>query len=160
MAAFIPSELKRFRTSIVAGTISIFLIVAVFTFIGGSLRHGFVDTLLNWRNLLHTYLFLSAPLSLFSSLMLSLFNPVAFSNEGIYGYSVNGKKILLLWEGILQVRKFTLLNLTWLRIYSKADKNVLWLPLFQARPAEFLHEIGKLAPADSPIRNFLKPKNA
>ncbi len=177
MADFIPPGLKRFRTSIVAGAIAMFLLTVVFTFIGGIWLHGFDVTVNNWRYLLRTYLVLSAPLSFFSSLMLARLNPVAFSNGGIYGYTLRGKKFFfpwedipwedipwedipwedIPWEDILQARRFRFLNLRWLRIYSKTSKNVLWLPLFQSRPVEFLHEIGKFAPPDSPIRNHLRP---
>jgi hypothetical protein len=157
MADFIPPGLKRFRTSIVAGAIAMFLLTVVFTFIGGIWLHGFDVTVNNWRYLLRTYLVLSAPLSFFSSLMLARLNPVAFSNGGIYGYTLRGKKFFFPWEDILQARRFRFLNLRWLRIYSKTSKNVLWLPLFQSRPVEFLHEIGKFAPPDSPIRNHLRP---
>ena len=159
MANFIPPTLKKFRGSIISGTIFVFLVAAVFTCIGIVIRHGFADILRHWRVLVSTILFVTAPLSFLLSLAFILLYSVAFSNEGIYSYSVLGTKCFLRWDDILQVRRFKLLNLTYLRIYSKADKNVLWLPLFQSQPAEFMREIGKFAPPGCPIRNHLRPIN-
>jgi hypothetical protein len=162
MASFIPPELKRFRAPIIPGAIFIFLLMVVFTFVGTILLDGLGNTLTlrYWRILLGTYLFVGAPFSILGSLILVLRNPVAFSNHGIYAFSFSGKKCFLRWEDILQVQRFKLLNLTWLRVYSKSSKHVLWLPLFHSHPAEFLHEIGELAPANSPVRYFLRPGNS
>lgn len=159
MANFIPPALKKFRGSIISGTIFVFLLAVAGAFVFEISVHGFADTIRHWPIFVGASLFWGAPVSLFSVLALVLLNPVAFSNEGIYGYSVWGTKCFLHWEDIQQARRFKLFNLTWLRIYSKANKNVLWLPLFQSQPAEFMREIGKFAPPGSPIRNHLRPIN-
>ena len=157
MADFIPSGLKKFRSSMTSGTIFLFLLVIAGACILEISLNGFADGLRHWRIWVGVWLFVSAPLNFLFSLVLVLKAPVAFSNEGIYGYSVRGTKYFFIWEDIRQVRRFRFLNLTYLRIYSKVDKKVLWLPLFQSRPVEFLHEIGKFAPPDGPIRNHLRP---
>lgn len=160
MADFIPPNLKRFRSSIFSCAIFIFVGGTVFICIGTILLDGFAGTLHHWRLLLGISLFLSLPFSFVYSLALAVLSPpVAFSNDGIYAFSFSGKKRFLRWENILQIRRFRLFNLAYLRIYSKVNKDILWIPLFQSRPVEFLHEIGKFAPGDSPIRYFLKPGN-
>jgi hypothetical protein len=159
MADFIPPTLKKFRASILSGAIFILLLSATGTCVGVILLRGFADVLHRLHILVGGLLFVDAPLSFLFSLALVLKAPVAFSNEGIYGYSVRGTKCFLPWKDILQVRRFRFLNLTYLRIYSKVNKNVLWLALFQSQPIEFIHEIGKFAPSDSPIRNHLRPIN-
>ena len=158
MADFIPPALKRFRASTLSIAFPVFIIAAP---IGVLIpMHGFADALYNWRAVC-AGLIAGAVTGLLYSFVTVVLNPAAFSNKGIYSHSFWGMKLRFLqWDDILQIRRFKLLNLTWLRIYSKTSKNVLWLPLFQSRPTEFLHEIGRFAPADSPIRNFLKPRNA
>jgi hypothetical protein len=159
MADFIPPGLKKFRASIKSGAFFILLLSATGTCIGLILLRGFADVLRHLHVLVGVWLFVDVPLSFLFGLALVLKAPVAFSNEGIYGYSVRGTKCFLRWEDILQVRRFRFLNLTYLRIYSKVNKNALWLALFQSQPIEFMHEIGKFAPPDSPIRNHLHPIN-
>jgi hypothetical protein len=159
MSDFNPPTLKKFRGSIKSCFIFIFLSGMAGVCIIQFFLHGFAHALRYWRIILSGLLFVGAPICILQALILVLLNPVAFSNEGIYDYSVLGKKRLLRWEDILEVRRFKLINLTWLRIYSKVNKSVLWLPLFQSKPTEFVREIAKFAPPNSPIRNHLSPGN-
>lgn len=80
--------------------------------------------------------------------------PVALTNEGIYGHSIWGKRQLIRWQDMASARTFTVLNLTWLRIYPTDGNKVTWIALFQAHDDEFSREIQRLAPADSPVLKF------
>lgn len=92
--------------------------------------------------------------SFFFSFILSLGFPAGFSAEGIYGHSFWGPRRFVAWSEIKNARTFYLLNLKWLRVYSAGGK-VLWLGLFQSRPAEFREAIRQFAPSNSPVLKFL-----
>ncbi len=91
------------------------------------------------------------PSSLFFSWLMSLLYPVHVSEEGLRGHSVWGGRMFCAWQDITEARKFRLINLRWLRIYSAKDRKVMWLPLFQSHEREFFEAIAQFAPADSPI---------
>ncbi len=81
--------------------------------------------------------------------------PAGFSPEGIYAHSFWGWRRFIRWPDVAKIKKITLFNLPWLRIYSRDSGKVAWLPLFQSCPAEFREEIRKFAPLNCPILNYL-----
>ncbi len=95
-----------------------------------------------------------SPLSFVFSLLISVGFPAGFSADGIHGHSAMGVPLFVSWSGIKDARVFYLLNLKWLRVYS-TDGRVIWLALFQSRPAEFREEIRRFAPPNSPVLRFL-----
>jgi hypothetical protein len=95
-------------------------------------------------------------ISLIVAWLHSVLYPVVFSPEGIYGYSIWGRRHFVPWQNIAMVRTVRLLNLRWLRILMSGDNKVIWLALFQSHKLEFQEEIRRLAPADSPILAHLQ----
>ena len=77
------------------------------------------------------------------------------SSSGIHGHSFWGMRHFLNWTEIIQVRRFKLGNLVYLRLYSGVDSRVIWFPLFQSPPIGFREEIRKFAPPNCPILNHL-----
>ena len=82
--------------------------------------------------------------------------PISLTAEGIYAQSSWGLPSFVRWQDIEAARHFTLLNLRWLRIYSRADKTVTWLPMFQSPELEFKLDMERLAPPDSPVLEHLE----
>jgi hypothetical protein len=87
--------------------------------------------------------------------MLARYFPVALCSEGLYGHSVWGVRRFIRWQDVAAVNRFRIINLRWLRIYSRVDKEVVWLAMFQSRPIEFHDEIRRLAPKGNPLLNHL-----
>lgn len=96
------------------------------------------------------------PTSIISAGLLSLFFPVRLTSEGIHAQSIWGLPRFIRWQDIQQARRFTFFNLRWLRLYSRADKSVTWVALFQSPSGAFSQEIHKLAPSDSPVLAHFK----
>lgn len=88
--------------------------------------------------------------------LLSVGYPASFSADGVYGHSFWGTRSFVRWQDIAVARTFRLLNLRWLRIYTTDYSKVVWLALFQSHKAEFLQEIQRLAPVDSPVFKHLQ----
>jgi hypothetical protein len=89
--------------------------------------------------------------SLIVALFFYRFFSAWFSSDGIYGHLFWGVRRFIRWQDIASVRRFSLLKLPWIRIYSGVDGKVTWLPLFQSRPFEFRQTIKEFAPFNSPI---------
>jgi hypothetical protein len=83
------------------------------------------------------------------------FFPVVLSKEGLHGHSVWGVRRFMRWQDIAAARPFRVFNLLWLRLYSKDGKDVIWLAMFQSRPAQFKDEVRKLASPDNPLLKHL-----
>lgn len=153
-----PSDVKRFKIAIQP----MLLYAFVAGFIG--LVLGFVLVLvLNghvaWRNVWGITKF-AVPIDVVfcAAVALAMYLvsiPTGIAAEGIYGQSTFGFRRFVRWADIAKVRKLTLLNLQFVRLYSSVDGRVTTVPLFQARPQEFRAEIHKFAPPESPILNVL-----
>lgn len=100
-----------------------------------------------------TLVIASIPVLLAYAELVSILSPVRLSSDGIYGHSFWGKKRFVRWQEVRAVKPIRILNLRFLRIYSTGNGKVTWLPLFQARKAEFIQEIQRLAPGDNPVLN-------
>lgn len=158
MAISIPSDVKRFRASIV----SLFFLCVIASVIGVALgfcliliHDGHVNLYKFWRT---TYTILPHFLICYfvgTLLLFLLILPVGFSSDGIYAHSFWGLRRFIRWQDIVKIRKFRLFNLRWLRIYSGTDGKVTWLPLFLSSPIKFGDEIRKFAPSNSPLLNHL-----
>jgi hypothetical protein len=154
MANEMPPDIKQFKVSI----FSLF-----FFFIGGVFIGVVISFFIIGRTDLHRFLYvieIGIPFFLLlvvimASLLYVITKPVGFSSDGIYASSQWGFRRFIHWSEIAKVRKYRLLNLKFLKIYSSVDGKVTKLRLFQARKNEFRDEIRKFAPPDSPILNFL-----
>lgn len=167
MSAPIPSDAQKFRTGILPSMIFIFVGgIAVgypFAFFLILTDHEFA---VNWQDILKFILFsisIIFPAALlfsfvFASVM-SVSFPTYISVHGIHGHSFWGKRRFIGWNEIAEAKKFTMFNLKYVHLYPVASRKFLSLPLFQSSQAEFLSEIAKFAPPDSPIRNHLRPIN-
>ncbi len=89
------------------------------------------------------------------ALLMSHYYSASFSSEGIYGHSFWGLRRFVYWRDVVDVRRFRLLNLPWLRVYT-TDSRVTWVALFQADKTEFRREIERLAPTGHPVLNHLR----
>jgi len=152
MAISIPSDCRKFRAAItpmfvcvsVMGIFGLFCVVLI-------LDGPHFDR--------HALAVASASVpvsSLVLSWLLSILYPASFSADGIYGHSFWGRRRFIRWQDVATARRFRLLNLRWLRIYTTGDSKVTWLALFQSHKADFRQEIQRLAPADSPVLNHIR----
>lgn len=80
--------------------------------------------------------------------------PIGISSKGLHAHSVWGFKRFIAWKDIKSVRTFRLLNLLWLRIYSKSNSRVTYLSLFLQDPKEVLKEMKKNTSARNPVVVF------
>ena len=94
------------------------------------------------------------PFALIMSWLLAVFFPTIVTPEGIYGHSVWGNRRFIRWQDIDHVKPFKLLNLRYLRLYSK-DQTVTWINLFPANPAQYYGTLRRLAPADAALLRFI-----
>jgi hypothetical protein len=147
MAISIPTNAKRFKVSVIWLSLWEFLVSAVLITCLILIQDGLKT---DARALIHAIIFV-----LFFSFVVGWITskvfPAWFSADGIYGHSFWGVRRFVRWQDIASVRRFTLLKLPWIRIYSSIDGQVTWLPLFQSRPAEFQQIIKEFAPLNSPI---------
>jgi hypothetical protein len=153
MADLIPPNVKQFRIAIIPMTIFIFVGSMGIALSGIIFEHGFANV--DWYFLMKGCVFFGLPCALLMAVMMCWLYPAGFSADGIYAHSSWGKRRYINWLEIEKVRKFTIFNLRWLRIYSSVSGKVAWLPLFQSRPTEFRNEIQKFAPPDNPLLNHL-----
>lgn len=163
MVIQMPPDVKRFKVSIA----SLLLFQAPGMPIGfvlgfcGHLPEVIPDGHVDWYLVLRVAKF-AAPLILlvyvimtFLLYIIFISFPTGLSPDGIYASSFWGFRRLIRWSDIAKARKFTLLNLQYLLLYSSVDGQVTWLPLFISPKKEFQNEIRKFAPPDSPILKFL-----
>lgn len=152
MSVRIPSGCRKFRPSVLKMFVSLMA--------GGILLGVASAPLLVGRQIDWDALMVGCESVPFTALLmawiLSVICPDALSNEGIYGHSTWGKRQLVRWQDMADARTFTVLNLTWLRIYSTDGNKITWIALFQAHDDEFCREIQRLAPADSPVLKFTR----
>ena len=153
MTDLIPLEVKRFRASIFSVMVSLFVVAVGLTTLAIIIKDGFSN--IRWLILLKVLVFLTAPLSFLCALRLHWKYTYGFSSDGVYAYSICGVRRHIKWEDVSKVRKFSIVNLSWLRIYSSIDGNITWLALSQARPVEFRAEIQKFAPSNNPLLEYL-----
>lgn len=150
MTFSIPSDCRKFKPAVAPLFICTFVLAAL----GG---FAFV-LMLDGSPFEHLALAVASAVVPVAALLLawvfSFFFPVSFSGDGIYGHSFWGRQRLVRWQDIGSAQPFTLLNLHWLRIYTRDYSAVTWLALFQSHNAEFQQELRRLAPAGNPI---LKP---
>jgi hypothetical protein len=159
MANPIPLDEKRFKVSI----LSLLLYSGMACCIGivvGYLAILFHDNHVDLQRFLHAVLLSIFPILLCGVIVTFLMYiatiSMGFSADGIYGGSFFGLRRFIRWTDIAKVKKFSLLNLKYLRIYSMADGKVTWLILNQAHKKEFFDEMRKFAPPESPVLQFLK----
>jgi len=153
MSEFPRTKSKTFRLA--APRVFIFLAAIGYPAYAASMLFRF-GTRMDWKwfllgaaALLPTSIFLAGAVSL-------LFPPVRLTAEGIHAQSAWGLPSFVRWQDIAAVRTFDFLNLRWLRIFSKVDRGVTWLPVFQSPSAEFKQEMDRLAPPGNPIREHLQ----
>jgi hypothetical protein len=147
MAILIPNGAKKFKASIVWLSIWEFLVSAALMTCLILIQDG---SKIDVRAFIHAIIFVLF-LSCIMAWILSVFFPAWLSADGIYGYSIWGVRRFIQWQNIASVRRFTLLKLSRIRIYSSIGGKVTWLPLFQSRPSEFWQTIKEFAPLGSPI---------
>jgi ABC-type dipeptide/oligopeptide/nickel transport system permease component len=158
MAIQIPPDVKKFKVSImslVLCSIITCIIGIVVGFVVVAFQHGSIDFPRFWK-----ILKIEMPLNLSGFVILTFYLylviiPTGISSDGIYARSLLGFRRHIRWADFAKIRKFTLLNLQYLLIYSSIDGKATSLPLFQARKKEFWDEIRKFVPPDSPILKFL-----
>lgn len=152
MTSRIPPNTKLFRAAVVPMFICVFVL-------GALLFNGFVmmsDGLsIDWSAFTIGAV-ASLPNAFVGAMALWYFFPAAFSVDGIYGHSFWGVRRFIRWSDIVETRTFWLINLRYLRLYSKVDRSVTWVALFQSHKAEFRNEIVKLAPPQNPILKHLE----
>jgi hypothetical protein len=146
MAFSIPSDCRKFRAAVAPMTTFIFVGGMVILFIFIVIRDGFHFD----QRVLAFVTGFALMFSIIYSFVLSLVFPAAFSLDGIYGHSFWGRRRFVRWQDISSVRKFRLVSLRWLRVYS-TDERVIWLALFQSHGTEFRQEIRRLAPPSNPV---------
>ena len=154
MASSIPPDVKKIKWAIMPMAAFIFVSAGALATLAIIIEHGFYNV--SWLLLLKILGLFMIPYSLLATLIMRWVLWAGFSSDGIYGHSIWGRRRFIGWKDILRVRRFTLGNLPWIRIYSAMDGKVTWLPLFQSRPIEFREEIQKFAPLDNPIRSHIK----
>jgi hypothetical protein len=88
--------------------------------------------------------------------LLSLCFTTELTSEGVFGHSFWGIRRFIRWQDIANVRPFNFLNLRCLRLYPPGDTGPTWIALFQAHKTEFMRELQRLVPPDSPVRNYLR----
>jgi hypothetical protein len=147
MVISIPTGAKKIKPSVVWLFIWEFLVSAVLFTCFVLVQDGLRMDIRAFTHALVLVLFLSFILAW----ILSVFFPAWISSDGIYGHSFWGVRRFIRWQDIASVRRFSLLKLPWIRIYSNVDGKVTWLPLFQARPFEFRQTLKEYAPLNSPI---------
>jgi hypothetical protein len=76
--------------------------------------------------------------------------------EGVFGHSAWGIRRFIRWQDIATAKPFRFFNLRYLRLYPETGRRPIWIALFQARKAEFEQGLQMLAPADSPVRQYLR----
>ena len=144
------TDARKFRMAILPMWFFILVLGYLFGFVGNLIVFG--------RSLdLHTQpaIFgVSAVLAGISTVVLRVFFPTSLTVDGVYAHSVWGKPCFAAWRDITRVQPFRILNLQWLRLYTSRGE-VTWLAMFQSHREQFLNELGKLAPANSPMRKFL-----
>ncbi len=160
----IPPDAKRFRVGIIPGIIFVSTGGLGFGYPLGIalilIKHRFA---VNWMSLLKVIAF-SIPIVI--PLILSLAFTWAFtmfllfpsyvSSSGIHGHSFWGVRRFIAWSDIVRAKKFNLMNLAYICLYSASNASILWFPLFQSPHVEFVNEIVKFAPPNSPIRDHLR----
>jgi hypothetical protein len=151
MGDSIPSQARQFRAAVMPMFFCVYLSVVV---IAGGYEVALNRFALVWRALLVGFA-AGVPVAWFGAWTLARYFPAAVSSEGLYGHSVWGVRRFIRWQDITAVKGFRILNLRWLRVYSRVDKEVVWLAMFQSRPIEFQDEIRRLAPEGSPLLNHL-----
>lgn len=158
MADAIPPDVKRFKVSVAAHVVySAFagLIGIALGFLCLPLFDIHLAPHVFWRLIWFAVMFF-VPLCVFVPVLINWFSvPSGFSAEGIYAASPLGAPRFIRWGDIARARKLTILNLRFLRLNSRVDGKETVLPLYQARPKEFIDEIRKFAPPDSPVLKAL-----
>lgn len=159
----IPPDARRFRMRIIPSMIFISVGGLCLGYLFGIalilIKHQFA---INWMSLLKRIPF-TIPIAILAALVLSfiwssilaLLFPSYISSNGIHGHSLWSGRCFIAWADITRAKKFNLMNLTYVRLYSGSNATTLWLPLFQSPRVEFLKEIAKFAPPNSPIRDYL-----
>ena len=94
------------------------------------------------------------PLALVGCTILWCCLPQRLSVIGVSSQGFLGRRLHLRWEDISRVQPISMLGLRYLRLHCKQCDNVVWLPLFISRKAEFKRTILALAPVDNPIRAY------
>jgi hypothetical protein len=158
MANQMPLDVKRFKVSIT----SLFLYSIVGGFIGCAVGflllpifHVHLDLLLFWRISKISILPILLLCAIMTLVLYVAAIPTGFSSDGIYASSRWGFRRFIRWSDIAKVRRFPLLNLKFLWVYSSVDGKVTSVSLFQAHKKEFEDEIRKFAPPESPVLTFL-----
>lgn len=90
-------------------------------------------------------------LSFLLAWLLSLMYPTKLDSEGVHGYSFLGLRSFVLWTDIESVRGFRLLNLKYIKLYSKQTGRVTWLGLFPADQTAFWKAIKDFCPSENPL---------
>lgn len=75
--------------------------------------------------------------------------------EGLHGHNAVGATRFMAWADIARVRPFSLLGLTYLRLYSNNSRRPVWIFLFLSQPVEFKRVVSSLAPPGSPIMSHV-----
>ncbi|MFN7140250.1 MAG: hypothetical protein ACK4UN_13020 [Limisphaerales bacterium] len=88
------------------------------------------------------------------SIVIVWFCPHHISAEGLQGYSVWGTRRFIRWEGVDCVKRLRLGNLVWLRLFSRENGKVIWLPLFIYDREAFCACLEKYSVAESIKRHF------
>ena len=76
---------------------------------------------------------------------------VEVSPAGINSHTVWGRRRFIEWEKIDRVTAIRLLNLRYLRIFTRGVKSPAWLPLFFPNHSDFRRVVVKWSPRESPI---------
>jgi hypothetical protein len=159
MAVSIPPEVKRFRAGIIHIFILYFLETVVLVSVSAVIMGGkHIVAMFHWAVFLKFFYLELGGLLVLSGLVSCLFAWLwvfGVSREGVYGLSFWGTQLFIKWGDISKIRKRRLVNLVWLRIYSKTEGQVVWLPLFSSRPVQFRAELDSMAPTDHPIFQHL-----
>ena len=170
MSTSIPADAKRFRPAVGTTFFFIFASVSISVFVFGHaigiisilIKHGFdVHWQAVWRIMIYSIpmiLLFAFIWAFVGAWIFSLFFPAWISSAGIHGHSFWGIRRFIQWQDVTRVRKFTFLNLPWLRVYSRVDGKVTWLPLFQSCPIEFQEEIRRFAQPNNLFLEHLKPQ--
>lgn len=97
-----------------------------------------------------------APVVFLNVWLISLCFTMELTSEGVFGHSFWGIRRFIGWQDIGTVRPFHFLNLRFLRLYPPGGTCPTWIALFQAHKTEFVQELQRLLPPDSPVRNYLR----
>lgn len=159
MAVSLPTDCKKFRAAVrpmsvfffVTGMLAAWGLIFILHGLGFSPdRHAFAMAVAIGMPLTCIS---SAIISIGGAWIISVCFPDAVSADGLYGHSFWGRRRFVCWQDISKAHKFQLAYLPLLRVYG-ADGKVSWLALFPAKKKEFLEEIRKFAPSDSPVLPF------